>query len=91
MRASLVSGGADGRAGPARVEYKWHFGVRAVTGAHPAWYRRPRPATEAKGVGMPLLVSSGVTGVVIVAVALLVAVLALAVRRNHAEKPYGRR
>ena len=40
---------------------------------------------------MPLLASSGVTGVVIVAVALVVAILAVAVRRDRAEKPYGRR
>jgi hypothetical protein len=35
---------------------------------------------------MPLLVSSGVTGVVIIAVALVVAVLAVAVRRDRGEK-----
>jgi hypothetical protein len=40
---------------------------------------------------MPLLVSSGVTGVVIVVVALVVAVLVVAVRRDRAGKPYGRR
>ena len=40
---------------------------------------------------MPLLVSSGVTGVVIVVVALLIAVLAVALRRDRSGKPYRRR
>ena len=40
---------------------------------------------------MPLLVSSGVTGVVIVVVALVVGVLAVAWRRDRAEKLGGYR
>jgi hypothetical protein len=80
-RRALFSRPPPGEPTPIPTEYKGG-GDPALTSVIPS----PETRHEAKESELPLLVSSGVVGVVIVMVALVVGVLAVAVRRDRAEK-----